>query len=259
VGGSWEIISDLNLTADYYRISVEDIVSNLGSQSILDSCAASGAFCAQIQRSATPSSNGDGFNILGTPSAGGANDALISATALNLSEQEVHGTDVSLRYLLKAPWGIGRFTSMINWSHLTSVKVRSVPTGPFVQQLNNNDTLIMPRDRYNLEVDWELARFGATVRVDQVGEYPGGQSGLTVQPNEFVEEFTTVNLQARTDFGRLGMVRLGVDNVFDEDFSRDPTYTAGTPGVQNQYIESPTGFYSNPLGRVGYVQYEVRF
>lgn len=250
LGVSWEAMDKLNITVDYFRIKVEDLVSALGAQQILDLCASTGAFCSNVQRAP------DG--TLGTPSAGGSSQALIRSGAVNLAKQDASGYDVSAGYEFDLG-GIGRFKTELSWSHLISVKVVSEPGGPEIQQLKNFDTVILPQDRQNLTADWTLSQFGATLRVDRVGKFPGGQPGLTVEKHEFVKPFTTVNLQGRVDFGGLGTVRVGVDNILDEGFSLDPTFVPGTPGVQNQFLGEGTSFYSNPLGRVGYLQYEYKF
>lgn len=250
LGASWEVINDLNFTFDYYEITLEDLVSELSAQQILDACGFQGTFCGQIQR--------DGLGLLGFPSSGGSNSALISAAALNLSEQEAHGYDVGINYRL-ALGAFGNLATELTWSHLISVKVKAEPTAPFIQQLKNDDTIILPQDRQSLTTDWGMGPIGATLRLNRVGKYPGTQAAPVVTPDEFTKAQTMVNLQGRYDFGPLGLVRLGVDNVFDEEFSTDPTFRPGTPGVQNQYLGEATSFYSNPYGRLGYVQYELKF
>jgi iron complex outermembrane recepter protein len=249
-GASWEILQDLNVQADYYQISVDDLVTSLSAQQILDSCAYTGQFCDQIDRAP------DG--TLGTPSAGGDSNALIRSGAVNIAEQEISGIDfrTSYRFVLG---GWGDLHTEFNWSRLLSAKVRSQPGGPLVDQLDTVDTLILPRDRQNVTADWALGVYGATLRIDRVGEYPGQLAGIDVTDDEYVEPFMTLNLQGRMDFASLGILRLGIDNLLDEEFSTDPTFLPGTPGVQNQYLGNGTAFYSNPLGRQVYLQYEISF
>jgi iron complex outermembrane recepter protein len=250
-GVSWEILQDLNLTADYYEIKVDDLVNSLSAQQILDLCGEQGQFCDQIER--------DPDGTLGTPSAGGSNDALIRSTAFNIAKQEIHGYDVRLSYLFGLMNNWGQVRAELNWSHLTSVKVTAQPGARATQQLKSNDTVVMPQDRYNLTADWALDQLGATLRIDRVGRYPGGLASSPAEAHEFVEAFTTVGIQGRYDFGGPGMVRLGIDNLLDEEFSTDPTFQPGTPNVQNQYLGEGTSFYSNPLGRQFYAQYEISF
>jgi iron complex outermembrane recepter protein len=110
-GVSWEILQDLNLTADYYEIKVDDLVNSLSAQQILDLCGEQGQFCDQIER--------DPDGTLGTPSAGGSNDALIRSTAFNIAKQEIHGYDVRLSYLFGLMNNWGQVRAELNWSRLS--------------------------------------------------------------------------------------------------------------------------------------------
>lgn len=250
-GASWEAMEDLNFTLDYYQIRVEDLVTSLSGQQTLDACANTGQFCENITRDP----NG---NTLGTPSAGGSNQALITTRAVNVASQEIHGYDFRTSYTFRfTEWGDLRTEG--NWSHLTSVKVRSTPDGPEVQQLKNQDYLVVPQDRQNVTADWSISHYGATLRADRVGEYAGGQAGLNPPKDQFVKPFLTFGLQLRNEFATAGTLRLGIDNLFNKEMSVDPSFAPGTPGVQNQYLGESTSFYSNPLGRQMYVQYEYTF
>lgn len=252
VGIVVEPIENLDMRIDYYEIEVDDLVSSLSAQQVLDNCASTGAFCSQIRRNPET-------GLIGMPTTGGDNQALVSAVALNLARQEVHGYDFGVAYQL-APTRFGIFDGDFSWSHLTSLRVRSLPDRPDVQQIGFGQTVRVPRDRFALTLDWSLAQFGATLRVDRIGKYPGG-FGLTTpaRASQFVDPYTTVNLQGRVDLGKLGRLRLGVDNLLDEDFPLDPTFLPGSPNTQNQFIIGPTTFFASPLGRQGYVQYEFRF
>lgn len=244
-------VRDLEFRIDYYEVKLDDLVSSLGAQQILDNCASTGAFCGQIRR------NPDG--LIGTPTTGGDSQALISAVALNLAQQEVHGYDVGTSYRFALP-GYGSFDADFNWSHLTSLRVRSFPDRPDVQQIGFGQTVRVPQDRFALTLDWSLSRFGATLRLDRIGEYPGaGGLSAPARKNQFVDPYSTVNLQGRVEFGKFGAIRVGVDNLLDEDFPQDPTFLPGNSNTQNQYIIGAATLYASPLGRQGYLQYELRF
>lgn len=254
VGIVVEPLKNLNLRVDYYEIKVDDLVNSLDAQQLLDLCASSGAFCDQIRRSPVT-------GLLGTPSAGGDNAALISASALNLASQETEGLDFGASYALNAG-RIGRFTTDLSWSHVISFQVKSLPGDDKVEQIGFGQTVLIPEDRYTLTIDWSLRNFGATLRIDRIGKYPG--SNALTEPatsDQFIDPYTTVGLQGRVDFGKFGMFRVGVDNLFDEDFPLDPTFLAdaGTPNVQNQFLGEASSYFASPLGRQGYVQYEISF
>lgn len=252
-----EPIHDLTVNIDYYEIKVDDLVADLSAQQLLDVCASSGAFCDQIQRAVS----GPNAGFLGSPQTGGDPGAAIRANALNLSSQEIEGIDVGATYVMRVD-GYGSFTHQFSWSHVRSLKVQSQPGDDFVEQIGFGQTVLIPEDRYSFSTDWNFQSYGVTVRIDRVGKYPGSNA-LTepAKSNEFVDPYTTVDVQGRIDFGTFGLLRVGVDNLFDEDFPLDPTFTAdeGTPNVQNQFLGEATSFYANPLGRVGYVQYEIKF
>jgi iron complex outermembrane receptor protein len=257
IGVVVEPIRNLTLNVDYYEIKVDDLVADLTAQQLLDVCASSGAFCDQIQRAAS----GPNAGFLGSPQTGGDPGAVIRANALNLSSQEIEGIDVGATYVMQVDH-YGTFTHQFSWSHVRSLKVQSQPGDDYVEQIGFGQTVLLPENRYSFSTDWNFLNYGVTVRVDRVGKYPGSNA-LTepARSDEFIDPYTTVDVQGRVDFGAYGLLRIGLENLFDEDFPLDPTFTAdeGTPNVQNQFLGEATSYFANPLGRSGYVQYEIKF
>ncbi len=252
VGLSVEPIKSLNVKVDYYQIKVDDIVDTLSAQQLLDNCASTGSFCDQITRNPTT-------GLLGTPGSGGDNSALISASALNLSTQEIHGLDSEVSYDFNAT-AAGKFGTAFVWSHITSLKVRSLQDGPLVEQIGFGQTILAAQNRFSLTLNWDLDMYGATLRIDRVGRYPGSNSLVVpATSDQFVDSYTTVNLQGRVDFGKFGMITVGVDNLLDEDFPLDPTFADNGPNTQNQFLGEATSFFADPLGRRGYISYKLHF
>ncbi len=252
-----EPVRDLTLHLDYYEIKLDNVVQELSGQQLLDVCASSGAFCDQITRA----TSGPNVGFLGNSQTGGDTTALIRANAQNLSSQEIAGTDFGAQYILRFDRA-GVFTTDFSWSHVRSLKVQTQPGDDFVEQIGFGQTVLLPEDRYSLSTDWDYLQYGVTVRIDRVGKYPGSNA-LTAPAthDEFVDPYTTVNLQGRVDFGKYGLLRIGIENLFDEDFPLDPTFLAdaGTPTVQNQFLGEATSYFADPLGRRGYLQYEIKF
>jgi iron complex outermembrane receptor protein len=251
LGVSWEILTGLNATVDAYHIKLKNIVDELDAQDILDKCALEGNFCGLITRE--PANNPVG-GVLGDPNTGGSSFALISATAQNLAVQQVEGVDVSLDYAFKLS-GIGNFTTGVNWSVITSLLTQTSEADPEVQEIGFSQ---IPKHRGNLSLDWTLSNLGVNVRGDWIGRFPGEIIVEPAKDEEYIGSWITWNTQVRYSFGKWGTARMGVDNIFDKQPSRDPTYAGGGPNVQNQWLSNLV-LFSNPLGRQGYLQYEFNF
>jgi iron complex outermembrane receptor protein len=248
LGAGWEIVRDLTLKLDYFWISLEDIVVDPSTQTVLDNCAFENVGCEQITR-APADTNGDGgvLDEIGS---------VVNLLAQNQAEQRIKGIDGSVVYRLNAG-NIGRFgfDYNITWiqSHILQLTEDSQPT----EQIYFDS---LPRYRMGAMLDWQLAGFGAFLRMDYVDEYPGAfASGASDHPSKdaYFASFTTFNTQLRYNAGPFGTLRLGVDNLFDRDMPLDPTAQGGNR--PNQFIDATQTTFHNAIGRAFYAQYEIKF
>ena len=249
VGVVYEPIQDLTLSADWIVIELENIVTALTAQNVLNLCGAqqNGPTCGQITRDAQ-----------GTLQGGS-----IATNAANLSLQNYEGIDFAARYRWETARA-GTFTPEIGGSWVSTIETQTTIASPVVENIG---FATLPEWRINLNLGYEIGDFSANLFVIWVDEMCGvnggnapGQTQCFKGPdpafpgsaNEFIDSYTLVNLNLGYDFGTLGEVRFGLNNVFDEDPADDPT--------DNQFPWFfNNGGFSNPIGREWTIAYNKEF
>lgn len=245
VGVVFEPIEDLNLSVDWISIELENIVTALSAQNILNICGANqdGPTCGQVTRDAQGTLQG-GF---------------ISSQAANLALQKYEGIDFTARYRWDTERA-GTFTPSITGAWLSSLESQTTSASPVVE---NTGLATLPEWRLNAELAYEYRDFNATLFVMYVGEMCGVNGGLApeqtqcgpdefVAENEFIGSYTLTNLNASYEFGDNNRVTIGLNNVFDENPADDPTNNQW-PWFYNN------GGYSNPIGREWTIAYNKEF
>jgi iron complex outermembrane receptor protein len=164
-------------------------------------------------------------------------------------DTETEGVDLVMNYPLST--GVGRFDFTLtgNWN---STDVTRVPSTPQLTALPTPPVLFSrfnvltyeegtPKDKYAAAINWNLNRWGATLRATRYGEV------LSPDPNPALDftlsAKTLVDLEARiglTDHIRLA---LGADNLTDEYPDENP------PGINATGTTSFSNY--SPFGRSG--------
>ena len=146
---------DLSVTLDYWQVEIEDGISSLGVQFILDDCyiAQNPASCALIVRTATY----DIFTVVDG--------------SLNVADQGAKGIDLEVRYGLETEIGDWEFALL--WSHLNE-RTKTPFAGAAEEQLEGTYTNITAQDggayaedKINYSVQWYRNNFS----VGYLGEY----------------------------------------------------------------------------------------
>ncbi|MFN4289280.1 MAG: TonB-dependent receptor plug domain-containing protein [Permianibacter sp.] len=229
IGAVWQVTSDLNLTVDYYNITVEGLVTQLDPQFILDNADTYGQY---IHR--------------GTGANNGLADGHIFAGFANLSEQSVEGVDLSLEYRLPTGMGDWRFT--FDWSHVLSLETQLTPDEPKEENIGSE---VLPENRINLSADWAIGDFGTTFYVKYIDELPGQYYDEEAEGDQMIDAQTTLNLQLRYALpDNFGGVRVGINNLTDEEPPVDPT-EANWPWFRQEFHDA--------FGRNYYVEYNFNF
>ena len=146
---SW--LTGFNVTADFYRIRVDNVITLPTADSILNNCYQDGITqqCSQFQRSA---STGQVINLL--------------QAVINSGFVDERGVDLSLSYLFpETP--VGKFKIDTSATYITSLKEQSAPIGQGGQVTNNigtYDPVLGPvwRTRDTTNLNWSYGDFGAT-------------------------------------------------------------------------------------------------
>ena len=239
IGAVWEAMDDFTVTLDYYNIKLENIVSQPSAQFMINQCFSTGTrFCDNVAR--TP----QGL-IAG-----------VSATAQNLSLQEIKGADLTFRYGVETD-GIGKFDLKAEFAWVDSLETQFDETSAVVE---NTGLASIPDLRTNLTADWNMDNWGATLRWVWTNEMCGVNGGGNPdgscikggEDNEFIEAYDITNVSFRYNFGQAGRVSLGINNLLDEDPAVDPTNNQWPWFFNN-------GGFSNPIGREYSLSYTYNF
>ncbi|GLQ48984.1 TonB-dependent receptor [Dyella flava] len=144
---SW--LDGFNITADYYRIRVDNIITLPSANSILNNCYILGELqqCGQFQRSAT---NGQVINLLQAVT----NEGFI----------DERGTDIGLSYIFPdTPFG--KFKIDTTGTYINSLYEQTAVPGPVVSyNLGTYDPILGPvwRFRDTTNINWSWRSFSAT-------------------------------------------------------------------------------------------------
>ncbi len=229
IGAVWSptFAPGLGVTVDYYRIELDNTITSIGAQSILDACAQSLRLCDLIDRSAS----GEVSRLLDTQ--------------VNIGSTEVSGLDFAVRYVLPDT-AFGRFAGVWNASYLNTFK-ESVPdfsdadapeevrdlTG---RLLTGQPDRSFPEWRHTLDLTWEHGPWDASWSIQHIDGYQENCSdGLVptftelglcsnpdpVDPTNRLGSVTYHDVQASLrleQFTQLGArFTLGINNLFDKD------------------------------------------
>lgn len=235
VGAVWSPTKEFSASVDYYDIEIEDQISRLTVQSVLDA-----EFRCQIENRQEFCDASQWGSV--DRSRLGA-DILVVAPLANTAANETSGIDLSLNYRLDTDWGT--FNNALNVSYIFKFDRESVRGTGLADRL---DFLGFPEMRADARVGWSLGDWSANI----TGNYTKGWSNC-LPPNTpedtlaelcstgdsnptRVGSFTTWDVQVGYAAPWDGRITLGVRNAFDkqavlDDFGAvDPTHTSGIYG-----------------------------
>jgi iron complex outermembrane receptor protein len=252
VGFVWDIIDNMSLTVDYYKIHLEDASTQLSSTYLLQNeanCrlgtrpdgtafehAADSAFCQNLTSLVTR------VDAPGTTMDGRIQK--LNTAYINAALQETSGIDASFKYRFSTD-RIGNFGVDLGWSLMMTNKY----------QENDQDTLTDYRDvagwdysqrsRVRGSVNWSLSDWSATLFGTRIG------SNWNYAEDARLAPYMTYNLQVAKKFGDNLRAEFTVVNLTNNQFREDSTYTAYP--YFNNYIGA------DPLGRRFNVSVAYRF
>jgi len=156
-------------------------------------------------------------------------ELIIDARRQNLEARLQSGLDFNVTQTLNA--FNGELVLNINGNYILESDIQAAPNEAVVSDL---DSLVRFKAR------GMAAWLGGPVRASAIVNYLGGSTNATVQPNENIDSFTSVDLSVGYELSELGfangvVLSFNVDNVFDQN----PPYVNGLNSYAN----------GSPLGR----------
>jgi outer membrane receptor protein involved in Fe transport len=261
-------IRGLSLSVDYYNITVNDIITSVTAQTIVNSCydlpTLDNIFCSQFQRNRGPGL-GPVFNEIPGRILGNT----LTQAPLNYAKREREGIDVNLNY--RTSLGeLGVQTGLI-YTHNIKISDFQDPTQPEFEDRILGE-LGDPEDEFRFDLDLTYgafllgyqARFIGPQYVNLYEDYNGLNAGLTgatppggnnadySEPRKYpIVTYHNLRFEwnvkgGEGDFGKDLRFYVGVDNVFDQ---QPPLGSTATGAFSAIYDYRGRSFFAGFRGR----------
>lgn len=197
----------LNLSVDYYDIRIEDVITTIAPQDLVNRCFnGNTALCSKVERDAAG-------NLIRTMS-----------TYVNLAEYHTDGVDAEVSYSSPADFWIPGASGRLNL-RLVGTWVNSLTTNDgiteieYVKSQGYSFGLGVPELRVNANLAWKGDVFGANLRTRYISE--GLYNSTIAITNNEIDAFTYVDLGVTADLTRYGAdgveIYANATNLFDKD------------------------------------------
>jgi outer membrane receptor protein involved in Fe transport len=232
-GVVWDITDSLSVSADYYSIQLEDVVTVQSGTSILNAeygcLSGTGKY---PNGSNFPFAPGSAFctetlsRISRDPNTNAITE--IRSGPINLAEQGTKGIDATVNYALDTE-RFGKFKTSLAWSHTLEQTQRASVGDPLISYRDLNSTSDY-RSRVRWSTNWSKGDWDATVFMNRTGSFPiwnpnntnftsgriGSRTGPNITWNMTVGKKITDNLY----------VRGNINNIFDHIHPNDDTFNS---------------------------------
>jgi len=267
-----QYVPGLSVSADMYRIYLDNVITAVGAQTILNQCFAGQlVYCPLITRSANP-------NTLGQPQ-------LILQPTANLGRLDVKGVDFSLNYKLPQ-FSFGQFDVGLSGTYMQQLKIQTAPGTDGNQTLNAVGVLgstgsplqsacpfpagaicFTPRVRGRATLGWQLGAWDAQYTATYSSNFNVGSrdpsQGDTAQ-SAFAPTGPAGPLVLHYGSSTYSNIKVG--------YNIEPINTKLDVGVDNVFDKQPPLLYANnsqnantdpndfdTLGRYYYARVTVKF
>jgi iron complex outermembrane receptor protein len=236
IGGNWEYLEGHSVDLAYYSVEVDGVIGAPTAQSLLFADAAGVSF------------DPTGSRVERLGSSTGNVDAIYSFTE-NGGKLEVQGIDLQLHSSFDTSFGyldLGMF-----WSHQLEYNQNAYYKGGLQDTAGFN---MQPQNRAQASALWNMGDHSVDLIINYIGEHSeednvDGVTGVLSTSSAKLDSWTTANLAYRYDAGEWGRIKIGANNVTDEDPVLDK---------DGKYHRDHYSLYDS-LGRVFYVEYRKTF
>lgn len=214
IGAVISPLDGLDLSVDYYDIEIQDVITTLSAQQIVNACYLQGiqSACSQISR--------DGSGAI----------SQINASFINIANFRNKGVDFEASYRTDLLSGQLSLRALANYVD-TLVVDNGVVAIEGAGYLSSAAAFLVPNWRGMLSATYESARIGADLRTRYVGD--GGYAPASVNPN--LADGLHIGSRVYVDLGLRAYFDVGDDKhvtVFGNVrnlFDRDPAIAAASP------------------------------
>jgi len=252
-------IPKLNLSLDYYDITVNDVISNVGVQTLVNLCYDSptlnNVFCGQFKRFSGP-----GTGPLGEQPGRILGNSLINAP-VNFAERVRRGVDLNASY--RRDFGPVRLDTSFIYTRNLEISNFQDPTNPsfetrLLKQLGD------PTDEFRWDVDLEYKKASLGYRMRYIGEMDIGAFATT----DSINGLPPTNIDQFPVRGFPAIYYHDIRFGYDLDLKDGPQlqFTAGVDNVFNEGVPEGAGTATgagsaiyNFAGRTYYASVRARF
>lgn len=252
-------LHNLVLSVDYYHISIDDTITNLSTDTILNNCATGGSavYCDRIHRNP----------LTGTLWEDAT--SYVDTNTQNIGTVTTAGYDVSSRYNMQVG-DMGKLNFTFSGTYVTDWSTQPTPEAGSYDCVGLYGTVCYaptPKWKHTFETDWATPWAGLTlsgrwryigpVNVDKTSSNPQ-LNGLYQPGFGHIGGYTYIDLSAAISWGQHFNFRVGANNVFAKEppivlngsFSNCPNTTCN----DNTWV----GTYDT-LGRYMYAHITAKF
>lgn len=214
IGFVWEVFDSLSISADYYDIRLENIVTDRSVDTLLRderACRLGGQY--------TPTPGTDCADVIArigrNPIDGGINSetlATVLTGPFNQAVQETNGIDATLNYALNTE-NLGLFTVQLGWTRVLDQKAATLPTDPVVSFTNGGTQDV--RSRFRGTFGWAYADVGVTLFMNRIGSTLTNDS-LFSDENNRISPQTYYNATVQYNFTDNFSATLVGANIFNK-------------------------------------------
>ncbi len=198
-------LEGLSISADYWRVDIEDAIYLLSLDDTL-SLEAAGALPEEI----TVFRDDDGMGNLGfiTPCTGltDFSNCGIQKTFANLSQFDAEGLDVNVSFNHSLP--LGEISARALWSHYFGFDEQPLEGGPV---LNRPGSANWPKNRFKGNVAWQNQSVGFAYTFHWIDDHAGGTA------NEAYNIYTQHDVNVVWEYVSGLELAFGIRNLTDED------------------------------------------
>ncbi len=223
VGFVWDIVDNLSISVDWYKIKLEGAVSDISTDYLLRN----EADCRLGQRRDGTPVNGSSsdcayfLSLVNRVGTGPFTDDQVGSyrsIPINQAMIETSGIDATARYRLDTD-RFGNFNFNLGWTHVLKLDEQEFP-GSEIRNIRDNPQYFNQRSRLNWGVDWERGDWQVNLNGFRNGSLPNWAETGRIAPYII----WNAGLQKKiTDKMTIGFA---VQNLLDKGAPRDDTYNS---------------------------------
>ena len=248
VGFVWDVIDNMSISVDYYRIKLEKAVQDISSGFLFRNEA--DCRLGETRDGAPVDINSSACQYYlslitraGVNPALGTDDEVVQFRSVPFNQvmQETSGIDASFRYNLDTD-RMGDFNFGVTWTHVLKLEEQDFPGGEIADRRDDLQYFNF-RSRVNWTVGWERDDWSANVYGYRWGSLPNWEETGRIAP------YIVWNGSVAKKITNKATVGLYVNNIFNKMHPEDDSYFS-YPFFWRAY---------SPVGREVFVQFDYKF